>query len=259
MQHYWQVGVSTTAKINLPINVLKRGPITNFSIKHPLHSNFYNFFDAEKTIDEFLDAVKQKFILTDNVEVQGSVYLVNYQNVQSNVIFVLEDKRILLIDVYRRVFNQFIKQKIKEDFMRRVRVNGLTGSSWRFKRFNSLTISTKKDQKMSKGINFQAEIDDGSGHLALHFVENKEVKKFIDDSQKKPGTSLNFYRRFHNQSCEICDALNYKNDNNCKLNTRNLQLETYCKIDRNFIEFKKFDSYEKNVEKFKKSLLLTWY
>ena len=183
--------------------------------------------------------------------------MVNYQNAQSNVIFVFEDKIILLIDVYRRVFNQFIKQKIKEDFMRRVRVNGLTGSGWRFKRFNSLTVSTKKDQKMSKGINFQAEIDDSSGHLALLFVENNEVKKFIDDSQKKPGTSLNFDRRFHNQSCEICDALNDKNDNNCKLNTRNLQLETYCKIDRNFLEFQKFDSYEKNVEKLKKSLLLT--
>ena len=38
----------------------------NFS----LHSNFYNFFDAGKTVDDFLKAVKQKFIPTDNVEVQ---------------------------------------------------------------------------------------------------------------------------------------------------------------------------------------------
>ena len=102
----------------------------NFS----LHSNFYNFFDAGKTVDDFLKAVKQKFIPTDNVEVQGSIYLVKYQPAQSNVIIELKDKRIWLTDVYRYVFfYQFVKQKIMEGFMRRVIVNGLIGSIWKFR------------------------------------------------------------------------------------------------------------------------------
>ena len=69
-----------------------------------MHSNFYNFFDAEKIVDDFLEAVKQKFIPADNVEDQGSIYLVNYQPAQSNVIIELEDKRIWLTEVYRCVF-----------------------------------------------------------------------------------------------------------------------------------------------------------
>ena len=59
------------------------------------------FFDAEKAIDDFLDEVREKFVASDGVEIQGPVYLVNYQPTQSNVIIELEDKRILLTDFYR--------------------------------------------------------------------------------------------------------------------------------------------------------------
>ena len=89
---------------NFPSNILKRGPITYFSINYSLHSNCYNFLDAEKAIDDFLEAVRQKFIPTDNVEVQGSIYLINYEPAQSNVIIELEDKRIWFTDIYRCVF-----------------------------------------------------------------------------------------------------------------------------------------------------------
>ena len=100
MQHHQQAGGSANAQNNLPINALKRGPITYFSMNYSLHSNFYNLFNVEKTGDGFLEAVTQKFIPTDNVEVQVSIYLVNYQPAQSNVIIQLEDKRIWLTDVY---------------------------------------------------------------------------------------------------------------------------------------------------------------
>ena len=108
-----------------------------------MHSNSYNIFDAEKTVDDFIEVARENFVPNDNVEVKGSVYLLDYQPAQSSVIIELEDKKIWLTDVYRcDFFNQFVRQKIKENFMRRVIVNGLTGSSWRFKRFKSLTIST---------------------------------------------------------------------------------------------------------------------
>ena len=104
LQHYQQADGFANMQNNLPINVLNRGSIAYFSINYSLHSNFYNFFDAENTVDDFLEAVKQKFIPTDNAESQGSIYLVNYQPAQSNVIIELEDKRIWLTDVYRSVF-----------------------------------------------------------------------------------------------------------------------------------------------------------
>ena len=71
----------------------------------------------------------------------------SYQPAQSNVIIELKDKRIWLTDVYRWAFNKFVRQKIKEDFMRRDIVDSSTASNWRFKRFDSLTASTIKRSK----------------------------------------------------------------------------------------------------------------
>ena len=50
-------------------------PITYFLINFSLHSGSYNFFDAEKTVDNFIEVVRQNVVPDDNVEVQGPVYL----------------------------------------------------------------------------------------------------------------------------------------------------------------------------------------
>ena len=63
LQHYQQTGGSANAQNNLPISVLKRGPVTYFSINYSLHSNFYNFFDAEKTLMIFLRLKNKKLFL----------------------------------------------------------------------------------------------------------------------------------------------------------------------------------------------------
>ena len=97
--------------------------------------------------------------------------------------------------------------------MRRAIVNCLTGRSWRFKRFNSLTVSTIKRPKKNfkdkmEFIDFQVEVDDSDNDNLEHgFVENDGSKNFVNDSQMEPGTSLNFNRKSHNQSREMHDAL----------------------------------------------------
>ena len=58
-----------------------------------MHSNFYSFFDAEKGVDKFVELVRQIFVPNDNVEVQGSVCLVNDQPAPSNVIIELKEKK----------------------------------------------------------------------------------------------------------------------------------------------------------------------
>ena len=46
-----------------------------------------------------------------------------------------------LTNVYHgQHFNQYIRGRIKKDILKRVIVNGSTGSSWIFKRFNKLQI-----------------------------------------------------------------------------------------------------------------------
>ena len=37
-------------------------------------------------------------------------------------------------------FNDFVRENKERDIKRRIIINGQTGSSWRFKRFNHITI-----------------------------------------------------------------------------------------------------------------------
>ena len=52
-------------------------------------------------------------------------------------------------DVY---FNNFIKSNLANDILERVIMNGISGSSWRFKRFDRLciTVNSKKLRSIGK-------------------------------------------------------------------------------------------------------------
>ena len=84
-------------------------------------------------------------------------------------------------------------------------------------------------------IDFQARTDYDNDDSEFDPPEYNADKIFLGDSQQQQGTSLNFYRKFHNQSHEIFDALNNRSDDNCKLDTRDLQPEMYWEIDRSFV------------------------
>ena len=45
----------------VPLNVLKRCPITYFSENFNQHNNFYNFFE-ESIVDDFLGSVYARFV-----------------------------------------------------------------------------------------------------------------------------------------------------------------------------------------------------
>ena len=67
--------------------------------------------------------------------------LINYQPAETDQIIQLESRRTRLTDVYMCVlFNRYVQEKIKKKIMKRVIINGMTGSSWRFKRFGCLSI-----------------------------------------------------------------------------------------------------------------------
>ena len=138
-----QVGGSTNQQ--LPQNILGRGVITYYSINYFQHKNFYDFFNAEKIVDNFLSTFKRSFVSNKKVKMQGYIELVNYL---PSEIIELESKRVWLTDVFTgRYFNQYINGEMKSNFLKRVIVNGATGSSWQFKRFDRiLVIVTDIDQ-----------------------------------------------------------------------------------------------------------------
>ena len=84
-------------------------------------------------------------MVADQVEVQCAFSLTNYQPAQDEFSTEVIDQRSWLTDVYPcTYFNEFVTYSLKQDIFKWVVVNGLTGSSWRFKIFNKLNIISKK-------------------------------------------------------------------------------------------------------------------
>ena len=99
-----------------------------FFINYFQHRNFYDFFDAEKVDDSFLNAFEMCFVSNKKMKFQGYRELIHYQSAE---IIELESKRVWLTDVFtNKYLNQYVRGKIRANFLRRVILNGTTGSSW---------------------------------------------------------------------------------------------------------------------------------
>lgn len=116
----------------------------NNELFHKLFSsqNHYDFYNAEKTIKDFIASVETKFVSKEKFKVQGSMELMNYQPAEEiDQLVVLESRRTWLADVYVCFyFKTYVQTQISSSFMKRVIINGMTGSRWRFKRFESLSV-----------------------------------------------------------------------------------------------------------------------
>ena len=90
-------------------------------------------------IDVFLDNVHLAFNSQNHLyKFQGYFELINQQRGPE---FVLEDKRVWSTNVYRfKYFSDFFRGELKDEIIKRVIVNGQSGSIWFFKRFNRLNI-----------------------------------------------------------------------------------------------------------------------
>ena len=61
-----------------------------------------------------------------------------------------ESRRIWMTNVYTcKFFNEFVRGQIKNDLMKRVIINRMSGSSWRFKRFECITMIVSRIDKKS--------------------------------------------------------------------------------------------------------------
>ena len=146
--HYNQTGGSRMNQ-QLPVNVLRRGPVKYFSINYQQHKN--DFFQ-ESVTDDFLQAVYNNFVSNNEYKIQGYAEITNQQ--QEDFI-VSESTRVWLTNTFTtHHFNPYVRGSIKIEILKRVIVNGMTGSSWCFKRFQRLTIimtSVKYFQTITSG------------------------------------------------------------------------------------------------------------
>ena len=124
-------------KSTLPINILKRGSIIYFSINFIQHKSFYDFFTSD-IVDDFLQSVFKVYLPPEN-KIQAFFEIINQKRVE----VILEDNRAWLTNSFNtKPFNTFIRGEIKNEIIKRIIVNGQSGSSWFFKRFERLSIIT---------------------------------------------------------------------------------------------------------------------
>ena len=80
-----------------------------------------------------MDAVYSRFFSDGEYKMQGYTEIINQQQGEFTI---AESTRVWLTNTYTdRHFSNYVKGSIKREIARRVIVNGLTGSSWFFKRF----------------------------------------------------------------------------------------------------------------------------
>ena len=126
-----------------PIKVIKNGDITTYQISFEEHKNEYNFYNAQKIADELLFKVASIFKPNSECQFKADFAIENIQDAPSGVANTADIKtlRYWSTNVYRAVyFNEFVANGIRNDILKRVINNRLTGSSWYFNRFSHLNI-----------------------------------------------------------------------------------------------------------------------
>ena len=68
---------------HFPLNVLKRDPITYFSISFQQHKDFCDFHD-EKIVDQIFDSIFERFVARGDFKMKLYVELKNYQRTLMN-------------------------------------------------------------------------------------------------------------------------------------------------------------------------------
>ena len=107
------------------------------------HENFYNFFNSEELVTDFLIVFENNF--TPHTGLRHPR--------QPDPGFVeITDSTVWKTNVYYRVyFNDFIKSILACDILKHVIMNGMSGSSWRFRRYNIVCITVNSNEIRSVG------------------------------------------------------------------------------------------------------------
>ena len=124
-----------------PLEILKFPGLTIYSTDFQKHNEFYKFYNSEKCVDDFLKNVKYKFKPNEKNSFKCSFYIENKQNFVTPNLQPLIDTRYWMTETYDgKYFNDFIFSGLRQDILKRVIVNNMSGSAWYFERFIYLAV-----------------------------------------------------------------------------------------------------------------------
>ena len=110
--------------------------LTICSLEFQKHSEFYDFYNSEKCVDDFLNSVKYKFKSNEKNSFKCSFSIENKQNSVTSNLQPLIDTRYWTTETYDdKYFNDLIFSGLRQDILKRVIVNNMSGSAWYFELF----------------------------------------------------------------------------------------------------------------------------
>ena len=116
-----------------------------FCINFSKHGDHYNFSDSQGPVSDFLMVFENVFIPQPNlsrVRFKCSFTIINHQPAPRVGFVEGTDSRVWQINVYEGVyFNEYVKANLTQDILKCVIINGMSGSSWRCKSFDVLSLT----------------------------------------------------------------------------------------------------------------------
>ena len=141
LEHY-QAGERKPAEYK-HVNVINKKDILIYQIDFSQHSEEYDFYNSQEIVDDFLLNVNRLYKPKNKVLFKADFSIENIQNtsvISLNTIDIT-NVRYWSSGVYTGIyFNDFIISAIRDDILKRVINNNLSGSAWHFNRFKHINL-----------------------------------------------------------------------------------------------------------------------
>ena len=130
-----------------PLDVLRLASLMIYSIEFRKHQIFYDFYNSELCVKNLFKNVRYRFKAGSKEWFKCSFVI---ENIQKSLYLGLQpiiNSRYWTNATHDSVyFIDFIFFGLKQDILSRVIINGMSGSSWYFKRFISLAVKILDDE-----------------------------------------------------------------------------------------------------------------
>ena len=120
------------------VNYTNLGEIQKYEITFTQHLHDYDFYNAEKLVDDFLLNVKNRVGRSGNHFFMKCSFF--WKNIQASPFGnkqPIKNSSYWSMELHQtKSFNDFIYFNLREGILKRVRNNGMSGSSWHFNSFS---------------------------------------------------------------------------------------------------------------------------
>ena len=129
-----------------PLDILKLAALTIYSIGFRKHRNFFDFYNSELCVDDFLRNIRYRYKAGSKKWFKCSLVIKNIQKPLYPGLQPIINSGYWSTAICKSIyFNDFIFFGLKQDILSRVIINSMSGSSLHFKRFISLAIKILDD------------------------------------------------------------------------------------------------------------------